>query len=167
MHVSPGVVSTIERYVQVTGDEDYLSRCAHGSSLAHAAFGMLAVQVGETEEDFRHFGDTSTVDLHNTHKAVVTGTFVGGIHTAACGGTYQLAVNVFGSPNFHDDELVIAPHLPDPWKSLGFPISWRGDRRRVRRSHSRIGRVTTARSMTATAQPMVTDSACSSACSDA
>ncbi len=117
--------------VQAANYHHYLSRCAHGSSLSHAAFGMLAVQIGETEDAFRHFQDTSTVDLLNTHHAVVAGTFIGGIHTAACGGTYQLAVNGFGGLDFENDELVINPHLPEAWTSLGFPISWRGLRARV------------------------------------
>jgi trehalose/maltose hydrolase-like predicted phosphorylase len=124
--------------VQAANYDHYLARCAHGSSLSHAAFGMLAVQIGETEEAFRHFQDTSTVDLLNTHHAVVAGTFIGGIHTAACGGTYQLAVNGFGGLDFTDDGLVIAPHLPQAWTSLGFPISWRGHRARVVITHDGV-----------------------------
>ncbi len=124
--------------VQAANYDHYLSRCAHGSSLSHAAFGMLAVQIGETEEAFRHFQDTSTVDLLNTHHAVVAGTFIGGIHTAACGGTYQLAVNGFGGLDFKDNELVIAPRLPEAWASLSFPISWRGHRARVLLTHDGV-----------------------------
>ncbi len=124
--------------VQAANYDHYLSRCAHGSSLSHAAFGMLAVQIGETEEAFRHFQDTSTVDLLNTHHAVVAGTFIGGIHTAACGGTYQLAVNGFGGLDFTDNELVIAPHLPESWTSLAFPIAWRGHRARVLITHGGV-----------------------------
>ncbi len=124
--------------VQAANYDHYLARCAHGSSLSHAAFGMLAVQIGETEEAFRHFQDTSTVDLLNTHHAVVAGTFIGGIHTAACGGTYQLAVNGFGGLDFHDNELVITPHLPAAWTSLAFPISWRGHRARVHITHDGV-----------------------------
>ena len=124
--------------VQKANFHHYLARCAHGSSLSHAAFGIVAVQIGETEEAFRHFQATSTVDLLNTHHAVVGGTFIGGIHTAACGGTYQLAVNGFGGLDYADDELVVAPHLPEAWTSLAYPVSWRGHRARVLVTHQGV-----------------------------
>jgi trehalose/maltose hydrolase-like predicted phosphorylase len=78
-----------------------------------------------------HFRGTASVDLLRTQHAVVGGTFIGGIHTAACGGTLQLAVAGFGGLGHHGDELVIEPHLPSHWTSMTYRVTWRGQRLRV------------------------------------
>ena len=68
------------------------------------------------------------MDLLNTNHAVVGGTFIGGIHTAACGGTYQLAVQGFGGLDFADGQLTVDPALPPGWDSITYPVRWRGSR---------------------------------------
>ena len=92
---------------------------------------MVAVQVGELERALIHFRATATVDVLNTSHAVVGGTFIGGVHTAGCGGTYQLAVQGFGGLGFSDGRLVIDPKLPEQWDSLTYPVEWRGRRLRI------------------------------------
>ena len=47
------------------------------------------------------------------------------VHTAACGGAYQLAVQGFGGLGFESGRLTIDPALPDDWESLSYPIRWR------------------------------------------
>ncbi|MEM9712838.1 MAG: glycosyl hydrolase family 65 protein, partial [Actinomycetota bacterium] len=79
-----------------------------------------------------HFRRTALVDLRNTAHAVVGGTFIGGIHTAACGGTYQLAINGFGGLGVDGERLTIDPNLPEAWTALEYPVRWRGLRLRVR-----------------------------------
>ena len=106
--------------------EYYEARSSHASSLSHAAHGMVAVQVGEVERALDHFRATATVDVLNTSHAVVGGTFIGGIHTAGCGGTYQLAVQGFGGLDYSGGELTIDPRLPAEWESLTYPVAWRG-----------------------------------------
>ncbi len=124
--------------VQEANYHHYLQRCAHGSSLSHAAFGMVASQIGAVDEAYEHFLSTATVDLLNTAHAVVGGTFIGGIHTAACGGTYQLAVLGFGGLDAVDDHLVVAPQLPAQWVSLTYPVNWRGQQFRVHATHDAV-----------------------------
>ncbi len=116
----------------------YEPRCSHNSSLSHAVYGFVAVRNGELEAAYRHFVKTAMVDLLNTNHAVVGGTFIGGIHTAACGGTYQLAVQGFGGLGFSDGSLTIDPKLPATWKSLTYPVSWRGNRLQVKVSGDRV-----------------------------
>lgn len=106
----------------------YEARSSHASSLSHAAHGMVAVHVGELERALEHFRATATVDVLNTSHAVVGGTFIGGIHTAGCGGTYQLAVQGFGGLGFSDNRLTIDPRLPASWSSLSYPVKWRDQR---------------------------------------
>ncbi len=110
----------------------YEPRCSHHSSLSHAAFGMVATRVGELEAALAHFRATATVDLRDANHSVVAGTFIGGIHTAACGGTYQLAVQGFGGLGFADGRLGIDPALPPGWEAITYPVRWRGLRFTVR-----------------------------------
>lgn len=135
----PDVVMLLWQQADAFGDdvaranyEYYEPRCAHGSTLSHAAHGMVAVRIGEIERAHDHFRRTAMVDLLNTAHAVVGGTFIGGIHTAACGGTYQLAVNGFGGLDVDGDRLTIDPQLPAAWSGLSYPVRWRGLGLRVR-----------------------------------
>ena len=111
--------------------EYYEARCSHDSSLSHAAHGMVATRLGLGERALDHYRATAMVDLLNTNHPVVGGTFIGGIHTAACGGTYQLVVQGFGGLGFADGMLTIDPALPAEWDSLSYPVSWRGKRLKV------------------------------------
>ena len=104
----------------------YEPRCSHNSSLSHAAFGMVAARLGDAPTALEHFRATATVDLLNTNHAVVAGTFIGGIHTAACAGTYQLAVNGIGGLDVVDGSLSISPALPEEWSSLSYTVRLRG-----------------------------------------
>ncbi len=112
--------------------EYYEARCSHDSSLSHAAHGMVAARLGDAERAHSHFRRTATVDLLNTQHAVVGGTFIGGIHTAACGGTQQLAVQGFGGLGFADSRLRVDPILPPTWTALRYPVTWRGAHLAVR-----------------------------------
>ncbi|MEX1287289.1 MAG: glycosyl hydrolase family 65 protein, partial [Acidimicrobiia bacterium] len=107
-------------------------RCSHHSSLSHAAFGMVATRVGQLDAALAHFRATASVDLRDANHSVVGGTFIGGIHTAACGGTYQLAVQGFGGLGFSDGRLRIDPALPPGWTAITYPVRWRGLRFSVR-----------------------------------
>ncbi len=108
--------------------EYYERRCSHDSSLSHAAHGMVAARLGDAGAAHQHFRATATVDLLNTQHAVVGGTFIGGIHTAACSGTYQLATQGFGGLDFSRGRLTIDPVLPPAWTSLTYPVVWRSQR---------------------------------------
>jgi trehalose/maltose hydrolase-like predicted phosphorylase len=104
----------------------YEPRCAHGSTLSHPPFGFAAVRVGDLDKAIEHFRQTATVDLLTTAHAVVGGTFIGGIHTAACAGAYQLAVMGFGGLDVVDGRLSIGPVLPPDWTVLRYPVAFRG-----------------------------------------
>jgi kojibiose phosphorylase len=116
----------------------YEPRCSHNSSLSHAVYGFVAARIGELAAAHQHFVKTATVDILNTNHAVVGGTFIGGIHTAACGGTYQLAVQGFGGLGFSSGCLTMDPRLPRNWKSISYPVVWRGNRLRVKASRDRV-----------------------------
>jgi kojibiose phosphorylase len=108
--------------------EYYEPRCSHNSSLSHAAYGMISKRTGKLDEALHHYRATARVDLLNTNHAVVAGTFIGGIHTAACGGTNQLVVQGFGGLGFDGGNLTVDPRLPPDWSSLRYPVTWRNQR---------------------------------------
>ncbi len=108
--------------------EYYEPRCSHNSSLSHAAYGMIAARIGKTDVALAHYRATARVDLLNTNHAVVAGTFIGGMHTAACGGTNQLVIQGFGGLDFDGEKLVLTPRLPRRWSSLRYPVRWRNQR---------------------------------------
>jgi 1,2-alpha-glucosylglycerol phosphorylase len=137
--------------------EYYEPRCSHDSSLSHAAHGMVAVGIGDAERAHGHFRRTATVDLLNTQHAVVGGTFIGGIHTAACGGTQQLAVQGFGGLSFADGRLQIDPLLPSAWTGLRYPITWRGADLRVHITRTEAATAVTIEAAAANAAPVELD----------
>ena len=109
----------------------YEPRCSHASTLSHPPFGFVALRAGDVEAALAHFRATATVDLLTTAHAIVGGTFIGGIHTAACGGAYQLAVQGFGGLDVVDGTLSVDPVLPADWAGISYPVAFRGRSLRV------------------------------------
>lgn len=117
----------------------YEPRTQHGSSLSPAVYAIVAARIGHMEEALRYFFRSSTVDLYNTAKAISGGTFIGGIHTAACGVAWQIVVQGFAGMYLTADGFGFRPHLP--WERICLTLSrWgrtigvevrRGDRKTV------------------------------------
>ena len=99
----------------------YEPRCGHGSSLSRAMHGLVAARLGEPEKALRYFRETAAIDLADTHVAIG-----GGVHIAALGGVWQMAVIGFAGLSLRDDGVAIDPRMPAAWCSLGFAIQWRG-----------------------------------------
>ena len=113
----------------VRANYDYYGpRCQHGSSLSYSAHALVAARIGHGDQAYDYFMRTVMVDLENTAKAISGGTFIGGIHTAACAGAWQVAVFGFGGVHLDDRALAIDPRLPERWTTLAFPIAYRGGR---------------------------------------
>ncbi|QRN80398.1 MAG: hypothetical protein JK586_01860, partial [Nocardiopsis sp. BM-2018] len=129
---------TVPLDVQGANYAYYEPRCAHGSSLSHSVHALVATRLGLYDEAYQYFWRTATIDLLSTSKAVVGGTFIGGIHTAACGGAYQVAVFGFGGLDADDGVFVIDPRLPPEWEALEFGAELRGQRVRVRATHESV-----------------------------
>jgi trehalose/maltose hydrolase-like predicted phosphorylase len=104
----------------------YEPRCSHGSSLSPAMHGLVAARLGDTEMALRFFRQTAAIDLADTHA-----TADGGVHIAALGGLWMLAVFGFAGLSFGDDGIAIDPRLPAGWDSLVFRVQWRGRRLRL------------------------------------
>jgi len=104
----------------------YEPRCGHGSSLSSAMHGLVAARLGNTDMALRCFQQTAAIDLADTRVAIE-----GGLHIAALGGVWMMAVLGFAGLSLHDDAIGINPHLPASWRSLRFSVQWRGRRLRI------------------------------------
>ncbi|MBJ7484956.1 glycosyl hydrolase family 65 protein [Brevundimonas sp.] len=101
--------------------EHYAPRCSHGSSLSTAMHGLVAARLGRTEDALDYFRRTAAIDLGDATVAIA-----GGIHMAALGGLWQIAVLGFVGVTFHEDGIGLKPHLPVEWTALRVPLQWRG-----------------------------------------
>ena len=106
--------------------EHYLPRTQHGSSLSRPAYALVAARLGRTALAEELFLRGALVDLLADAKQVSGGTFIGGIHTAAAGAAWQVAVLGFGGVHVHDDHVAVLPHLPERWDGLAFRVRVRG-----------------------------------------
>jgi kojibiose phosphorylase len=106
--------------------DHYLPRTQHGSSLSRPAHALVAARLGRTVLAEELFLRGALVDLLAAAKQVSGGTFIGGIHTAAAGAAWQVAVLGFGGLHVTDDHVEILPHLPERWDGLAFRINVRG-----------------------------------------
>jgi 1,2-alpha-glucosylglycerol phosphorylase len=118
-----------ERYaddVMAANLDHYLPRTKHASSLSRPMYGLVAARLGRVAEAYELFLRGATVDLLADSHAAPGGTFIGGIHTAACGATWQVAVLGFGGVHVRDDLVEVAPRLPAGWDRLRFGVAVRG-----------------------------------------
>ncbi|MGO9945220.1 MAG: glycosyl hydrolase family 65 protein, partial [Rhodoblastus sp.] len=99
----------------------YEARCDHGSSLSPAMHGMVAARLGFSEVALCYFRQTAAIDLADAHAAID-----GGVHIAALGGIWLMAVFGFAGIFLQNDSVAVDPKLPTNWRSLGFRFQWRG-----------------------------------------
>ena len=99
----------------------YEPRCGHGSSLSPAMHGLVAARLGDTEMALRFFRQTAAIDLADTHVAID-----GGVHIAALGGVWMMAVFGFAGLSLRNDGVgdrsATAGELAQPW--LRPSVAW-------------------------------------------
>jgi trehalose/maltose hydrolase-like predicted phosphorylase len=88
--------------------------------------GLAAARLGYSDLALDYFRHAAAIDLADTHAAVD-----GGVHIAALGGIWQMAVRGFAGLSPRDDGIALDPRLPAAWASLGFRIQWRGRRIKI------------------------------------
>jgi Trehalose and maltose hydrolases (possible phosphorylases) len=89
----------------------------HDSSLSSCIFCIMASRLGMPEKAYGYFGESSKMDLLNTH-----GNTKDGIHTANMGGAYMAIVYGFGGLRIKENGLHLAPALPIQWKGYDFRL---------------------------------------------
>ena len=99
----------------------YEERTLHDSSLSKCTHGVVANDLGLSEEAYRFYEGASLVDLGQEMRSSDAG-----IHSASMGGIWQVAVLGFGGIRVAGGKLRIHPSLPEAWKSLRFRVVWQG-----------------------------------------
>lgn len=107
---------------------EYVPYTTHDSSLSPGVHALVALRLGLADQAWAFWKRASMLDLDVAHGGAAEG-----IHIAACGAMWQVAVHGFAGvrPALETDVLTIDPRLPEAWKSVTFPLCWRGSRVRV------------------------------------
>ena len=107
----------------------YEPRTEHGSSLSPSVHSQMAGKAGYQQMAYSYFKQGATIDLYNASKKVNSGgSFLGGIHTAACGGTWLMLVQGFAGFTLDEDGIInLSPALPKHWEGLTFHLAVRGN----------------------------------------
>ncbi len=108
--------------------EYYEPRTQHGSSLSPAVYAITASWVDHPEAAFSYFRKAATIDLFSEAKAVSGGTFIGGIHTAACGVVWQIVTTGFAGVYLVEGGFGFSPKMPQAWKEVRFTLKRFGRR---------------------------------------
>jgi alpha,alpha-trehalose phosphorylase len=101
------------------------------SSLSASTQAIVAAEVGHLELAYDYFGETALIDLRNLAENTRDG-----MHIAALGATWLVAVAGFGGMRDHDERLSFAPRLPSRITRLAFRVSFRGRCVRVEVHHT-------------------------------
>jgi len=117
----------------------YEPRTQHGSSLSHSAYAIVAAWLDRPEEAYRHFMASCLVDLDNSKPAQVGGTFIGGVHTAACAAAWWVAARGLLGLRLETDALGLWPRLPPGWRALRLTLRYRGQGLRVAVTPEAVG----------------------------
>jgi trehalose/maltose hydrolase-like predicted phosphorylase len=107
----------------------YKDKSMNFSSMSFAINAIMAAELGDVNEAYRHFMICAGVDLDeeltgrkDTHA---------GLHGTALGGAWMAAVCGFGGVHLTELGLRIDPHLPAQWKRIAFNLVLRGSQLRV------------------------------------
>jgi len=111
----------------------YEDRTLHDSSLSKSTHCVLASDLGLGDTAYAFFQGACDTDLG---PAMHTSDM--GIHAASMGGIWQCAVYGFGGVRVIDGALHVSPKLPEAWRSLDFPLVWRGQALNVRVDHTGV-----------------------------
>lgn len=110
----------------------YDLRTEHGSGDSPNAYGVAAAQVGDSRSAYKYFMKSAAIDLESTNPVKKAGLFLGGLHTAPCGGTWQVLAMGFLGLEIENNILKFNPILPSHWQELQFNIFFKGEKLTIR-----------------------------------
>jgi alpha,alpha-trehalose phosphorylase len=96
------------------------------STLSAVVQSIMAAEVGYHDVAWGYFLQALYVDLMNLHDNTVDG-----LHVASAGGVWGALTFGFAGMRDTGGQLSFDPRLPDAWREITFPLSWRGHRLRV------------------------------------
>ncbi len=83
--------------------------------------------MGETEKALQYLRQSAAIDLSDSYVGIG-----GGVHIAALGGNWMVAVLGFAGLQSRHDGIALDPKLPADWRSLAFTAQWRGRTVKIR-----------------------------------
>ena len=106
----------------------YLPYTTHDSSLSYIIHAILCCRRGEPEEAYAFFKKALDIDLSEEKAGAAEG-----IHIANSGGIWQGVILGFAGMRwaYEAEELTFHPTLPKHWKSVKFPVWYKGAQHRV------------------------------------
>ena len=81
----------------------------------------MAAIIGHEREAYDYFRRAAGLDLDNLRNATKDG-----LHAAALGAVWQMAIPGFMGLRVREDHLYFQPALPKAWKNIRFPLQYRG-----------------------------------------
>lgn len=116
----------------------YEPRTEHGSSLSACVYALGAIACGERKKAYEYLEKTAYIDLEGGYKLYVGGLYIGGVHTAANGGAWLVAVQGFAGIDTGESGIRVDPGLPEGWKSVTLTTHWRGRKVRLEVELNRV-----------------------------
>lgn len=95
----------------------YLKRTTHKSSLSLSSHAIIALELGDLKRAYEFFVQAAKTDIGNVY-----GNTELGVHAAALGGAWQIAVYGFAGVTIKGGMLRINPVLPEQWRRLNFRL---------------------------------------------
>jgi trehalose/maltose hydrolase-like predicted phosphorylase len=105
----------------------YEPRTSHDSSLSPSFHALAAARLGDLQTAERYFERAAKLDLDFAHGV----TAAGGVHIAALGGMWHALLFGFGGMFIGKEGPRFEPHVPEDWRTMRFPVRWRGSQLRV------------------------------------
>jgi trehalose/maltose hydrolase-like predicted phosphorylase len=103
------------------GYEFYEPKTLHVSSLSCNTHSMVAAIIGKRDEAYGYWRRAAGLDLDNNRNATKDG-----LHAAAMGGVWQMALNGFMGLRVREGHIYFQPALPAAWNEIRFPVQYRG-----------------------------------------
>lgn len=97
----------------------YEARTVRDSSLSSTTQAILAAETGHLQLAYDYWAEGALVDLGDLH-----GNVDDGLHIAAMGGAWLVAVAGFGGMRDHNGTLTFAPRLPEALDRIRFHLRW-------------------------------------------
>jgi len=105
------IANNFEFYEPITVHESSLSACIHA---------ILAARIGQYEKAYEMYLQTARLDIDDYNNDTRDG-----CHITSMAGTWMAITKGFGGVRIQNDQLVLNPFLPTPWKSYSFQLVFR------------------------------------------
>lgn len=102
----------------------YEPRTEHGSSLSACMYSLLSCYTNNPEIAYPMFMKSANADLVKGGKEWAGLIYIGGMHPAAAGGAWIVAVKGFAGIGEKNGKLVCKPNLPEKWNGMTFKLMY-------------------------------------------